>query len=159
MDRTQLRVAPSKRSGRRGFTLTETLVVVIILGVIAGFTLPMASRSMSKTRADRAAYLISIDIESAFSLAARQRRPVTFTVDSNAKRYVIRNRATSAVLVDRYMADKDSPFALSSLTMNVPSITVFPNGMASGAAKITLTVGTEQRSVTLTRAGQVRTGM
>ncbi|MGH7500987.1 MAG: pilus assembly FimT family protein [Longimicrobiales bacterium] len=148
-----------RRPGRRpGFTLYETLIVAALMGIIFAVALPQVFTSMRNTQADKAAFVVVSDLESAFSLAARQRAPVTFTVDGSAMRYMIRNKATSALLVERYLSASTSPYGVTSLTMSVGTLTLFPNGMASGPTIITLSVANENRTVRLTRAGQIRMG-
>jgi type II secretion system protein H len=147
------------RHGRRpGFTLLETLVVVVIMGILLMMAIPQVFTSMRSSQADRAAFSIVSDLETAASLAARQRAPVTFTVNSTDMRYMIRNRATSALLVDRYLSGSTSPYGVTALSMNVGTLTLFPNGMASGPAIISLSVANQNRTVRLTRAGQIRMG-
>ena len=44
----------TERRGRRGFTLVELLVVLVILGLIAGFATPQVIKFLGKAKADAA---------------------------------------------------------------------------------------------------------
>ncbi|MCI0436174.1 MAG: prepilin-type N-terminal cleavage/methylation domain-containing protein [Gemmatimonadetes bacterium] len=144
------------RTIKPGFTLTELIVGVVIMTVLTGIAYPTVARQAIKTKLEAAAYTISTDLEGAFSLAARQKRPVTFAVDGTNLRYMVQDRATSLVLLDRWLGDKDSPWGVTQLGMNVASITVFPNGLASQGATIRVAITNQVRSVVLTRTGLVR---
>jgi type II secretion system protein H len=141
-----------------GFTLIETLVVAVIMGILLVMGVPQVFTQMRSSQADRAAFVIASDLESAFSLAARQRAPVTFTVNGTNMSYRLNDRATAALITERYLSASTSPYGVTSLTMNVATVTFFPNGMASGAAIVTLAVANRTRTVSLSRAGHVRIG-
>lgn len=143
---------------RPGFTLIETLIVAGIMGILLVMGVPQVFTQMRSSQADRAAFVIASDLESAFSLAARQRAPVRFTVNGTNMSYRIRNRATSALLTERYLSASTSPYGVTSISMSTTNFDVFPNGMASGAAVVTLTVANRTRTVSISRAGQIRIG-
>lgn len=150
---------PSNRfrlSARSGFTLMEALIVVILLGVISSMALPSIARSMTSTRADRAAYTVVADIEAAFALAARERMPVLLEIDSINQRIVIRDRATSKILQQRSYSPTESDFGLTRLATNGSNLTIFPNGLASSAFTVYAYANQSQRAVRVRRTGQMR---
>jgi type II secretion system protein H len=156
---TMLPVRLQRQAGPpAGFTLIETLVVAVIMGILLVMGVPQVFTQMRSSQADRAAFVIASDLESAFSLAARQRAPVTFTVDGTNMSYRLNDRATAALLTERYLSASTSPYGVTSLTMSVATVTVFPNGMASGPAVVTLAVANRTRTVSLSRVGQIRIG-
>ena len=144
------------QTARPGFTVTEVLVYMVILTVLMGMAYPSVARQLATSKLEAAAYTISTDLETAFSLAARQRRPVTWNVDATQRRYMVLDRATSTVLLDRPMSDKDSPWGLTALKMSTGPVTIFPNGLASQATSIDLGLANQVRRVTLSRTGLVR---
>ncbi len=146
----------SNRHRRPGFTLTEMLVTVVIMAVVATVAMPRLSRQMVTNKADAAAYVVASDLEMAFTLATRQRRPVTFTVDPSNRRTIIRDRASSTILMDRYLSDRDSPWGITGLSMNVGAVTIFPNGLAGQSATVSVAVRNQVRAVNVTRTGLVR---
>jgi prepilin-type N-terminal cleavage/methylation domain-containing protein len=144
---------------RGGFTLIEAIVVLVLLGVLGSLAAPAVGRSLTNTRADRSTGAITADVESSFSLAARQRKPVLFEVDSVLKRVVIRDRATNSILQSHSYGGKESSYALTRLFLSKTKATVFPNGLTDGAFDIGIEVNGETRTVRVTRTGLTRVTM
>lgn len=143
--------------GRRtGFSLTEVLLVMSVLGVVTALALPTVSRSLTSVRADRAAAIVAADMKLAFSMAARQNRPVRLNMIAAQRQYTITDRTSGTVLQRRNFGAGAADLTVSSLASSASTVDVFPNGLASGGATYTLSVGTHQRVVTMTRTGHVR---
>jgi prepilin-type N-terminal cleavage/methylation domain-containing protein len=143
-------------AGRRhGFTLIESLIVIIILGILGGMAFPIAERGVMRTKADRAAFTISQDLRNVFSLAARQRKPIRVTISELNRSITITDRATGNVVQTRNLST-NSPFGLTFLDANPTVFDVFPNGVASTSVTVQLAVRDNPRQVTLSRVGQVR---
>lgn len=146
--------SPSHRS-RGGVTLVEALIAIVILGILVGALAPVVSRQISHSRVNNAAQLLAADLESALSLAGRQRAPVRMTVDPAQRTVVITDRATGSVITRRSYGPA-SEFKVEALTASPASIDLLPQGRATSAATVTVGIGTYSRRVTLTRAGLVR---
>jgi len=144
---------------RAGFTLIEAIVVLVLLGVLGSLAAPSVGRSLTNTRADRSTGAISADVESAFSLASRQRKPVLLQVDSVLKRIVIRDRATNKVLQSHSYGARESSYSVTQLFLSKTNATVFPNGLTDGAFDINVRVNDEARTVRVTRSGLIRVTM
>lgn len=142
--------------GRSGLSAIELLVVMVVLGILAAFAMPGITSATAKSRADRAALVVMNDVQGAFSLATRQRKPVELVLNSSARSYVIRDRATSAVLHERVLGGSSPEYGVTGLTGSVSSVTIFPHGLAANALTIRLNSGAEQRRVVVTRTGLAR---
>ena len=140
---------------RAGFTLIEALIVIVILGILVGALAPVVSRQISHSRVNNAAQLLAADLESALSLAGRQRRPVRMTVDPAQRAVLIADRATGTVITRRSYGPQ-SEFKVETLSASPASTDLLPQGMATSAATLTVGIGSYSRRVTLTRAGLVR---
>lgn len=148
-------VLPSTVARRPGFTIMETMIALVMLAIVGAMAAPSIARSMTSTRVDRAALMVAGDVEAAFSLAARQRKPVLLVVDSVNRRIEIRDRATAAVLQTRTYGLNGSEYGLTRLAPSTPGITVFPNGLASGAFDIYTDANQSSRTVRVLRTGQI----
>jgi len=143
----------SRRSS--GFTLLEVIVALLIIGVLAAAAMPAVARAISHAGVTNAASVVAGDIEGAFSLAARQRKPVRIVFVGSTRSYTIRDRATGNVLRTRIL-DESFDVHVSSLTASAASVDVFPNGLSSGPVVVTLASQGHSLNVSATRAGQVR---
>ena len=148
-----MHASPYHRS--RGFTLIEALIAIAILGILVGALTPLVSRQISHSRVNNAAQLLAADLESALSLAGRQRTPVRLTVDPAQRTVVIADRATGNAITRRSYGPT-SEFKVETLTAAPASVDLLPQGMATSAATLTVGIGSYSRQVTLTRAGLVR---
>ena len=90
---------PSRRSS--GLTLVEMLIAITVMAILIGAAMPNIARYTRRSRVDRAAYQVSMDLQNAFSLAARQRKPIRITLPAGTTTYTISDRATSSVIVSR----------------------------------------------------------
>jgi prepilin-type N-terminal cleavage/methylation domain-containing protein len=142
----------SRRSG--GYTVIELLLVMIIIGVLAGITYARMAPTLERARVRGAASILAGDLQYAQVLAARQRLPVVVAVNSGALTYQIADRAGTVYRT----RDLGMPgeFDLSEVSATPASLEVFPNGVAAQSATYTLGAGTHRQLVTFSRAGQIR---
>jgi prepilin-type N-terminal cleavage/methylation domain-containing protein len=140
---------------RFGFSLIETLITLSVLSIVVGALAPMFVRQINHARVNGAAQVIAGDLETALSLAQRQRRPVRVTVDGTQRAVVITDRASGQTIARRVYGPL-SDYKVQTLTLAPATFDILPHGVATSAA--TLTVGTSgyTRRVTITRAGYVR---
>jgi prepilin-type N-terminal cleavage/methylation domain-containing protein len=144
-----------RRIARTAFTLVEMLIVLTMLGTITAMALPNVNRTVRQRRVIAAATALSSEMESAFSLAARQRRPIRITYNSASGEVRIADRASGAIFRRRALG-ATSEYRLTGTSMSPGVVDLFPTGVASAAFSFSLTNGSFQRQVTVTRVGLTR---
>ncbi|MBP2646999.1 MAG: hypothetical protein H6Q77_623 [Gemmatimonadetes bacterium] len=140
---------------RAGMTLTELMLVVVVVGVLAAAVVPRLATGMQATTAQSAASVVGADVEAAFSTAARSRRPVVLTCDCPNRTYQVADQTGGTVRMQRRL-DKASDTGVDRLSFSAASVVIGPNGIASEPFEIDLVVGGSQRRVAVSRTGQVR---
>jgi prepilin-type N-terminal cleavage/methylation domain-containing protein len=141
---------------RHGFTVIELLAVLIMGTILLAAAAPAVSRSLTQTRVQRAAAVIAADLQLAHTLAARQRAPVRITVQSTERIVRVHRGSSPDTVFSERRLDETSEYSLGTMVASAATVTVFPNGMASGPLTLTLHAGGSSRIVSMTRVGQVR---
>ena len=136
--------------------MIEVLFVIIILGVVAAYAMPVMERGVASSKADRAAATIANELRNAFSLAARQRKPVRVVISPTRRTIALQDRTTGTELVRRDLSNERSPYGLTSLAASSTTLDIFPNGIASDTLAIRFSVSTNGRVVRMSRVGQIR---
>ena len=139
---------------RSGFTLLETIIVLVIVAALAALVTPKVNAAIGQSRVQNSAAVIAGDLQLAFSLANRQRTALRVTIDPAGARYTIATRS-GTVLKERLLGDA-SDLHVGSMTTTVTTLDVFPNGLASGPITITVGINGYTQRVRMTRTGHVR---
>jgi len=84
---------------RRGFSLVELLIVVVLIGAISSFAIPLVRRGMEAGRVSGARIAITTMNAKARAVAVQQSRMVRFIVSGNEIRLVSLQPVTGAVTV------------------------------------------------------------
>jgi type II secretory pathway pseudopilin PulG len=144
------------RSARWGFTTIELIIIVTIIGILAGIAGPAMSRIVRHSRTNKAATVIAADLQNAFAVAARQRQPVRINADAATKSYQFTDRSTGKVLRIRSFYGDTSEYRLSKLVFSPAQIDVFPSGVSSAPVTVDLGNGDYERKITASTAGFIR---
>lgn len=134
-----LRLLPHNLSRTRaGFTLIEMMIVVLIIGVMAKVSVPRIGMTVARSRISGLEIVVASQIERAFALATRTRRPVTVTYDSSTAYLITADRASSTQLQTRYLG-RSAELSVTSVTLSpTRGITIFPSGLADSALTVTI---------------------
>ncbi len=140
---------------RTGFTLVEMMMVVVIIGMMAIIAVPRIGTTVARSRIAALEVVVVSDLERAFALATRTRRPITVTYDNSTKQLLTKDRAAGTTLSARYLG-KTAELSVTSVTL-APSkgITIFPTGLADTTLSVTIANGSFSRLVRSTIAGQI----
>ena len=142
---------------QRGVTLLELLVVLVIVGLLAGMVVPGAASLADRMAVEHEAARLLVAYRSAWLTARTHHRLALLRVtpDSLAIRTVSRAGAPDTLLT--WLAP--GPAQAGVTIGGVPHTTVFaPNGAAMGFANTRhrLTKGGASREVVVSRLGRVR---
>lgn len=138
-----------------GFSMLEMLVVMIVLAILVSIAIPKMALIIRKERVNRAAQVITQDLQNGFAMAGRQRAPVRLTFYPSTKRYVFTDRATGKVLQTRLLSE-GTDYSVSSLASTSNEVDVLPNGIGSVSFVVTVANGDYSRKVSASSAGFVR---
>ncbi|HSJ30452.1 MAG TPA: GspH/FimT family pseudopilin [Longimicrobiales bacterium] len=141
---------------RDGFTLTEVLIVLILVGIIGGFAFAQVGSMLAQTRVQRAASVVAADLKLAHSMAGRQRMPIQISIDPTARAFRLRDYTTPTKIYSERHFHNGGEYPVESFQTTQTSLLVYPNGLADGPVTITLQAGGNTRVVRMSRAGQVR---
>ena len=140
-----------------GFTLIELMTVIVVAGLTLAIGVTGMARAQYRIRADRAAAVLSDDIQSAFALVGRDRKPVRVVWDASKVRFLLTDRTGTAVFRIRPLGvETEYKLAASNLVVSDTAFEIFPPGLAESALTITITNGNATpRTLSISRAGLV----
>ena len=127
---------------RNGFTLLELIVVSTIVGVVMALSVGPYSKMMTQQNVDKAAFALSSELQEAFALAGRNRRPVRIMWDATRLELQVTNRGGDTVY-RRVSLSASAGFNLASGNVAIyPSsstpLEIYPTGLATDTMSITL---------------------
>lgn len=141
------------RGVRRGFSLIEILMVVVLVGILLSISVPAVGRQVTRDRVIRSATVVQGMLEEASLSAARRRVPVTVTLASGALR--ITDRETNEIIRERTFGD-DQDLRATLVMSPSGGITIFPNGRGDSNLRIDLSGAGASAVVSRTATGIVR---
>lgn len=146
------------RDWRSGFSLIELVIVVAMLAIVMGLSVGRISAIITRQRLNRAAIAVSNDLQDAFTLALRDRKPVQISIDTTAMQLSVRDMSSGAVF--RKISLAAFNLQSSNISLSRSSVNVYPAGLANDSLSVTLsaTIGDEiyTQRVRMTRGGLVQ---
>ena len=142
---------------QKGFTLLELMMVIVIAGLTLAIGVTGLARAQYRIRVDRAASVLSDDIQSAFALVGRDRKPVRVVWDASKTRFLLTDRSGTNLFRIRPLGlETEYKLASSSFVVSDTAFEIYPPGLAESALTITITNGNAPpRTLTVSRAGLV----
>jgi prepilin-type N-terminal cleavage/methylation domain-containing protein len=151
--RIQLDRVPRARSG---YTILELVVVMMIGGVISAMSMGKVHALLSQQRLVHAATAIQNDLEAAFQIAGRNRKPVQISYDSTAQRFTIGDRTGSMYYRRTNLSAQAFGFSKTSVGVSRTPVQVYPNGLAQDTLLITLSSNGITKKLRMSRTGLVQ---
>ena len=159
-----MRILPPVR--RRGFTLIELLITMTVIGLISLISFNKTQQTMTQWRVSRAAQATGEELQAAFAIVGRDRKPVTITLDKTNMELRITNRtgkvvyrkrnigATSAYRLDAANISTYTTGAV--ITANTTSVEVYPPGLAANGLTVEISRQGKYRRIKMLRGGLVQ---
>jgi hypothetical protein len=130
------------------------MVVVVIGGMMAKISMGRIHDLMSHQRVMHAATAMQNDLEAAFQIAARNRRPVQLVWDATAQQFSVKDRSGASYRKIN-LGRQAYGFAPGEVTVSQTPLEIYPNGMAASPLVITLTSNGYTKNLRMSRAGLV----
>ncbi|MCK9362858.1 MAG: GspH/FimT family pseudopilin [Syntrophales bacterium] len=156
---------------QKGFTLIDSLLVIVILGIIGMIAIPQFQGMIQETRLNEAAAELVSGMQYAGNLAVRYRRPFGFQADATGHWFKIYDNryvndanphtaddppvtAYGVVLnpldKDWYLRDFDDMENYRAVTFTGAQIVFYPDGHSGNSnTTVTVSMGDNQRAITV----------
>jgi prepilin-type N-terminal cleavage/methylation domain-containing protein len=151
--RSSHRALPLRRAG---FTILELVVVISIVAIMTSMALPAFTRIVEQTRLDRAAQSLSYDLQAAFAIVGRNRKPVRISWVPAKVQFSITDRFDTLFKSRPMGLTTDYKLSPSMFTVSNPQVDIFPPGLAADSLNIHIVNGKLKRTISMSRGGLVR---
>jgi prepilin-type N-terminal cleavage/methylation domain-containing protein len=141
---------------RRGFSLLELVLVIVMIGLISLIAFGRTSSMITQWRVSRAAQAYGEELQAAFAIVGRDRKPVRITMDRTKMELRITNR--DSIVYRRRNFGMTSAYKLDSvdLTPTVRTLEVYPPGLAEDSLSIVIFRQGKFRRIRMLRGGLVQ---
>jgi len=141
---------------RRGFTMIEMLLVVLIVAIMSSIALSNFTRLVDQARIDRAANTLSYDLQMAFALVGRNRKPVRITWDSTNVRFNITDRSDTLFRTRPMGPTSEFKLRQGDFTVSKPVVEIYPPGLSNFPLTINIVNRSQKRTLLMSRGGLVQ---
>ena len=140
--------------------MIELLIVLALVSIVASISIRSVGDTLQRDRVQKAAAIVSTDLEQAFALAGRQRAPMRLLFDSAKKTFAVALRSdTNFKYRVRQFASGD--LALGYISVSRTTLDILPSGLSVDTLSLKLGMysrngTTYDRTIRMTRGGLVR---
>jgi Tfp pilus assembly protein FimT len=146
-------------SGEYGFTMVEMVLTFTVIAIMTVMMVPKIGRAIQTNQVNRSIAMVASDMEAAYTLAARQRKPVRVDCTCGAGIYTVADRAGTVLMTRNLRADRDlgvMTLTFTAAPVNTLPMEIFPPGISDKSLTVRITSGASTRAVFVSTAGQVR---
>ena len=145
---------------RAGFSMIELLIVLALVSIVASISIRSVGDTLQRDRVQKAAAIVSTDLEQAFALAGRERAPMRLMFDSAKKTFSVA-RKSDTTLKYRVRQFSDGDLAIGYISASRNTLDIMPSGLSVDTLSLKLGMysrngTTYDRTIRMTRGGLVR---
>lgn len=144
------------RRERRGFTILELLIVVSMIGILAAMSMSRSSRIMTGWRVNRAAQAMSEELQQAFAIVGRNRKPMIISFDTANMIMYIRDRGDTVYRQRAFGVNTEYKIRGMDMDLTTLRLEVYPPGLAADSLSIVIARTGTQRRIRMLRGGLVQ---
>ncbi len=154
-------LSSTARRPRAGYTIMEMLIVTSVLSVVTLMSAGRIADYLSDRNAAAAATVVRSDLQQAFVIAARNRKPVRVSFSTADTALRITDRANTVTYVRRTLGVgsgfmlRPSDVRFCSSVCTGAFVDVYPNGWASDTLNVTIGKAGHARGLRMSRSGLV----
>jgi len=135
--------------------MIEIMLALVIIGLISTLSAGKIHSIMIQQRVARAGQALRMDLEAAFAIAARDRKPIRIVWDGTKMQMDVEDRSGNTYF-RRSPFGKDYGFTSTNVTFSRSPLEIYPNGLANDTLNISVVVETSKRTIRMTRGGMVQ---
>ena len=135
--------------------MIEVTLVLVIVGITGAMSAGRIHQLMIQQLVARAATVLQNDLESAFAIAIRNRRPIRISWNSSSMQLGVTDRAGSTTYRHSNLGSSAFGLRASNVSVSTTPVEIYPNGLANNDLTITLTMETVTKRIWMSRAGLV----
>lgn len=139
--------------------MVEMALTLCVIGIMTAMMVPKIGRVIQSNQVNRSIAIVASDLEAAYTLAARQRKPVRINCTCGSGIYTVADRAGTVLLTRNVRADGDlgvMTLTFTAAPTNTLPVEIFPPGISDKSLTVRITSGASTRAVTVSTVGQVR---
>lgn len=145
---------------RRGFSMIELLIVLSMLAILATVSMGKTSRMITNWRVTRAAQAFQEELQAAFALVGRNRKPLLIVMDTAAMELRLTDRS-GLLRYRRRSFGPSSEYQLKATNLKVypttiPTLELYPPGLAADSLSIIISKDGVSRRIRMLRGGLVQ---
>jgi prepilin-type N-terminal cleavage/methylation domain-containing protein len=150
-----MQTQPSIR--RSGFTMLELLLVITMIGLVSLVSFRRVGAMTTQWRVNKAAQAYGEELQAAFAIVGRDRRPVRIELKKDSMQLRITNRDGSVIYRKRDIG-RWSAYKLDSANVQTSTLIleVYPPGLAADSLSVTISRDGKFRRVRMLRGGLVQ---
>ncbi len=141
---------------RHGFTLLELMLVVTMICILATFSIGQTSRILTSWRVTRAAQAMGEEMQQAFALVGRNRKPVIIKFDTDSMTLFMKGRSGTVYHRRYFGVNSEYNLSASDLYFSTYTLEVYPPGLAADSLSIVISKPGTARRIRMLRGGLVQ---